>query len=427
MQSEAAVLEKTDELDFAALLEESLAESGIERGDIVSGTVLSIDSQGLIVDIGWKQDGIVTRGDIERMGGSTADFEVNAEINVAVVNLNDNNGNLILSAAQARQNEDWLRAETLMNDETLWDGEITDVNRGGLIVSFGHLRGFVPASHVPDLPRGIKEEERLAHLQNLVGNTISVKVIEVNQKRRRLVFSQLEAEQENRAARKEALLRELAEGSSRKGVVSGLCDFGAFVDLGGADGLIHISELAWRRVRHPSQVLAVGDEVEVFILHLDAQGQRIGLSLKRLQPNPWSLVDDIYHIGQLVEGVISRLESFGAFISMDPGIEALLHVSQMSANPDENPLRHLYEGQKLLMRIISIESDRQRLGLSLTEVTAAEKAQWEERQLELVAEAAEAAQREADQAEQAELNEQAPQAGEGEADELAETEPVAPE
>lgn len=418
MQSESAVRDAVEEMDFAALLEESLAESRIERGDIVSGTVLSIDSQGLIVDIGWKQDGIVMRGDIERMGMHTADFEVNMEINVAVVNLNDSDGNLILSAAQARQNEDWKRAEELMNEEILWTGEITDINKGGVIVSFGHLRGFVPASHVLDLPRGLKEEERLAHLQELIGNAITVKVIEVNRKRRRLVFSQLEAEQENRAARKEALLRELAEGTSRKGVVSGLCDFGAFVDLGGADGLIHISELAWRRVRHPSQVVAVGDEVEVYVLNLDEQGQRIGLSLKRLQPNPWSLVDDMYHIGQLVEGLISRLESFGAFISLEPGIEALLHVSQMSANPEENPLRHLYEGQKLLMRIISIESDRQRLGLSLTEVTVPEKAQWEERQLELVAAAAEAAQREAEDAEsveQAELNEQ------------DETEPVAQE
>ena len=421
MHSESAVVGTAEEADFAALLEESLAQSGIERGDIVNGTVLSIDSQGLIVDIGWKQDGLVTRGDIERMGGSTADFEVNTEINVAVVNLNDHDGNLILSAAQARQNEDWQRAETLMNDETLWTGEIADVNKGGVIVGFGHLRGFVPASHVLDLPRGLKEEERLARLQALVGRSITVKVIEVNRKRRRLVFSQLEAEQENRAARKEALLRELAEGTTRKGVVSGLCDFGAFVDLGGADGLIHISELAWRRVRHPSQVVAVGDEVEVYVLNLDAQGQRIGLSLKRLQPNPWSLVDDIYHIGQLVEGVISRLETFGAFISLDPGIEALLHVSQVSANPDENPLRHLYEGQKLLMRIISIESDRQRLGLSLTDVTAAEKAQWEERQLELVAAAAEAAQREA---EQAELSEQAALDGPEDMIELAETEPV---
>jgi len=412
MQSDSAVRAPVEEMDFAVLLEESLAESKIERGDIVSGTVLSIDSQGLIVDIGWKQDGIVTRGDIERMGMNTADFQVDAEIDVAVVNLNDSDGNLILSAAQARQNEDWKRAEEFMNKETLWAGEIVDTNKGGVIVSFGHLRGFVPASHVLDLPRGLKEEERLAHLQSLVGNEVSVKVIEVNRKRRRLVFSQLEAEQENRAARKEALLSELVEGTTRKGVVSGLCDFGAFVDLGGADGLIHISELAWHRVRHPSKVLAVGDEVEVFVLNLDAQGKRIGLSLKRLQPNPWTLVDDMYHIGQLTEGVISRLETFGAFISLEPGIEALLHVSQMSANPEENPLRHHYEGQKLLMRIISIESDRQRLGLSLTEVTSAEKGQWEERQLELVAAAAEAAQREAE----------AP-----ESDRPAEDEPVAAE
>lgn len=399
MHTESVASESVEELDFAALLEESLAASQLERGDIVNGTVLSIDGQGLIVDIGWKQDGIVTRGDIERMGMSTADFQVNAEIAVAVVNLNDHDGNLILSAAQARQNEDWKRAEALMNDETLWTGEIIDTNRGGVIVGFGHLRGFVPASHVLDVPRGLKEEERTAFLQELVGNEVTVKVIEVNRKRRRLVFSQLEAEQENRAARKEALLSELSEGATRNGVVSGLCDFGAFVDLGGADGLIHISELAWHRVRHPSQVIAVGDKVDVFILNLDEQGKRIGLSLKRLLPNPWTLVDDMYHIGQLVEGVISRLESFGAFISLDPGIEALLHVSQMSNNPDENPLRHLYEGQKLLMRIISIESDRQRLGLSLTEVTSAEKAQWDERQLELVAAASEAAQLEAEQAE----------------------------
>ncbi|MCY3834554.1 MAG: S1 RNA-binding domain-containing protein [Chloroflexi bacterium] len=400
MQTDSAVLDTVDELDFAALLEESLAESKIERGDVVSGTVLSIDSQGLIVDIGWKQDGIVTRGDIERMGMNTADFQVDAAIDVAVVNLNDGDGNLILSAAQARQNEDWKRADELMQSETLVNGEIVDTNKGGVIVGFGHLRGFVPASHVLDIPRGLKEEERLAFLQNLVGNEITVKVIEVNRKRRRLVFSQLEAEQENRAARKAALLQELTEGSTRKGVVSGLCDFGAFVDLGGADGLIHISELAWHRVRHPSQVLALGDEVDVFVLNLDEAGKRIGLSLKRLQPNPWSLVDDIYHIGQLTEGVISRLESFGAFISLEPGIEALLHVSQVAANPEDNPLRHLYEGQKLLMRIVSIESDRQRLGLSLTEVTPAEKAQWEERQLELVA----AAQLEAGQAQEETLD-----------------------
>lgn len=402
MQTETAVDLSIEDADFASLLEESLAASKIERGDIVSGTVLSIDSQGLIVDIGWKQDGIVTRNDIERMGMSTADFQVDAEIDVAIVRLADDDGNLILSAAQARQNEDWKRAEVLMNSEELYTAAALDSNKGGLIMPFGHLRAFIPASHVLDLPRGLKEEERIEHLQQLIGNEISVKVIEVNRKRRRLVFSQLEAEQENRAARKEALLRELKEGSTRGGVVSGLCDFGAFVDLGGADGLVHISELAWQRVRHPSQVVSVGEKVEVFVLNLDEAGKRIGLSLKRLQPNPWTLVDDMYHIGQLVEGVISRVESFGAFISMEPGIEALLHVSQMSHNPEDNPLRHLYEGQKLLMRIISIESEKQRLGLSLTEVTAAELDAWEERQMELVAQA----RAEAEQLKQAALAEE---------------------
>ncbi len=402
MHTETALEQSVDEMDFASLLEESLAGSQIERGDIVSGTVLSIDSHGLIVDIGWKQDGIVTRNDIERMGKSTKDFQVDGEIDVAVVRLNDADGNLILSAAQARQNEDWKRAEAMMNSKELYDGVLADANRGGVIMPFGHLRGFIPASHVLDLPRGLKEEERLIQLQELIGKEISVRVIEVNRKRRRLVFSQLEAEQENRAARKQALLQELEEGGTREGVISGLCDFGAFVDLGGADGLIHISELAWFRVRHPSQVVAVGDRVEVFVLHLDEEGKRIGLSLKRLQPNPWSLVDDMYHIGQLVEGVISRVESFGAFVSLDPGIEALLHVSQMSHNPEENPLRHLYEGQKLLMRIISIESEKQRLGLSLTEVTATELEQWEERQIELVAQARAAAEAEAEAAAEAE-------------------------
>lgn len=388
MQTESATDLSADEMDFAALLEESLASSQIERGDIVRGTVLSIDSHGLLVDVGWKQDGIVTRNDIERMGMNPADFQLNAEIDVAVVRLNDSNGNLILSAAQARQNEDWKRAQRMMDDDALWTGQINDSNKGGLMMPFGHLRGFIPASHVVDLPRGLKEEDRLAHLQTLIGREMSVKVIEVNRKRRRLVFSQLDAEQENRLARKQALLRELAEGSSRQGIVSGLCDFGAFVDLGGADGLIHISELAWHRVRHPSQIVSIGDPVEVYILNLDDEGRRIGLSLKRLKPNPWTLVDEMYHVGQLVEGLISRVESFGAFISLEPGIEALLHISQISKNPQENSIRHLYEGQKLLLRIISIESKRQRLGLSLNEVAEAETAQWEARQMELAAETA---------------------------------------
>jgi len=233
-----------------------------------------------------------------------------------------------------------------------------------------------------DLPRGLNEDDRVKYLDNLVGEEISVKVIEVNRKRRRLVFSQRLAERENRQARKEELLSRLEEGNIRTGIVSGLCDFGAFVDLGGADGLIHISELAWHRVNHPEEVVQVGERVEVYILHLDEDGKRIGLSLKRMQPNPWDLVEEMYHIGQLVEGTVSRIEPFGAFISMEPGVEALLHVSQLSDETVNDPRQMLYQGQRILTRIISIEANKQRLGLSLKEVTAIEQAQWEEQRSE---------------------------------------------
>lgn len=371
--------ESFDEMDFAALLEASFAEEVPERGDIVTGVIVAIDEQGLIVGIeGMKRDGIVQRKDLERMNVEIETYEVGADIDVMIVRMEDEDGNLVLSVSQAQQTEDWKKAEDLLANDEVWDGSVTDANRGGLIVQFGNLRGFVPASHVLDLPRGLNEDERKMRMQRLVGQPISLKVIEVNRKRRRLVFSQRDAQRDSRDARKEVLLDQLHEGETRKGVVSGLRDFGAFVDLGGADGLIHISELAWHRVNHPREVLKVGDEVEVYILRLDAEGKRIGLSLKRLQANPWSVVDELYHVGQLVEGVVSRVAQFGAFVSLEPGIEALLHTSQIAEPPPEDPSLVVHEGQRLWMRVISIESDKQRLGLSLKEVNAEEKARWQE-------------------------------------------------
>jgi small subunit ribosomal protein S1 len=378
MSTDISLAKTSVEIDFASMLEESLAASRIERGDLIRGTVLAVDHHGLIVDVSWKHDGFVSRNDIERMGMNVDDFEKGEEIDVTVIRLDDNEGSLLLSVSQARQNEDWKNAETLQETDEVWRGPVTAANKGGLIMPFGNLRGFIPASHVVDLPRGLNEDDRVKYLDNLVGQEISVKVIEVNRKRRRLVFSQRLAERESRQARKEELLEKLQEGDTRSGIVSGLCDFGAFVDLGGADGLIHISELAWHRVSHPQEVVNVGDKVQVYILHLDESGKRIGLSLKRLQPNPWELVEEMYHIGQLVEGTVSRIEPFGAFVSMEPGIEALLHVSQISDEENFDLRRVLYEGQRVLSRIISIESNKQRLGLSLKEVTEGEQAQWDD-------------------------------------------------
>ena len=389
MQQLERVLIEDNDLDFAALLEASFAEEAPERGDIVTGTIVAIDEQGLIVGIeGMKRDGIVQRRDLERMNTDVDVFNVGDDIDVMIVRMEDEEGNLVLSVSQAQQTEDWKKAEELLANDEVWEGAVSDANRGGLIVQFGNLRGFVPASHVLDLPRGLNEDERKMRMQRLIGQAISLKVIEVNRKRRRLVFSQRDAQRDSRDARKEVLLDQLHEGEVRKGVVSGLRDFGAFVDLGGADGLIHISELAWHRVNHPREVLKVGDEVQVYILRLDAEGKRIGLSLKRLQENPWAVVDDLYHVGQLVEGVVSRVAQFGAFVSLDPGIEALLHTSQISEPPPEDPSLVVHEGQHLLMRVISIESDKQRLGLSLKEVTQEEKERWLQAKADAKAEAA---------------------------------------
>ncbi|MBN2470762.1 MAG: S1 RNA-binding domain-containing protein [Anaerolineae bacterium] len=369
-------LDAAESLDFAALLEASFDDmEQPDRGDILTGTVLTIDNLGIIVDVGLKRDAVVPRGDIDRLGGAFH-CEVGDEIPVMVLRTEDNDGNMVVSVSQARQIEDWIRAEEYLESEEIVEGIITEANRGGLIVPFGNLRAFVPASHVMDLPRGLDENERKVHMGQLIGKKISVKVIEVNRKRRRLVLSQREALSGRRALRKEALLEELQEGEVRKGIVSGLRDFGAFVDLGGADGLIHISELAWHRVRHPRELLNVGDEVDVYVLRLDQDGKRIGLSLKRLQPNPWALVDEMYHVGQLVRGEVSRVTQFGAFVSLEPGIEALLHTSQMSDPAPEDPATLVREGESLIMRVISIESHRQRLGLSLKEVTEEEQAAW---------------------------------------------------
>ncbi len=363
------------EMDFAALLEESFKRRMPEQGDIVDGTILAIDQQGLLVDVGLKKDGVVTKQDLERLS-ENVQFEIGQEVPVVIVRLNGSGGNLIVSVSQAAHAEDWERAEQLMENDEVFTGTIVEANRGGIIVPFGHLRGFVPASHLTSLPRGISEQDRQMQLKTLIGQSIQAKVIEVNRRRRRLVFSQREAMREHRTQIKERLMNELSEGEVREGMVSGLRDFGAFVDLGGADGLVHISELAWHRVQHPSEVVSVGDKVQVYVMHLDEKDRRIGLSLKRLQENPWSSIDNLYHIGQLVLGKVSRIESYGVFVHLEPGIEALLHSTQLS-DPAPDSLDGLVTpGQELLVRIISIEPERQRLGLSLREVTYNERMNW---------------------------------------------------
>jgi small subunit ribosomal protein S1 len=272
--------------------------------------------------------------------------------------------------------QDWLDAEEMMKSGKLYEGEVSNYNRGGLIVKFGKIRGFVPTSQVVGLPRRLREEQRRQRLAAMIGERIGLKVIEVDRQRRRLIFSQRRALRAWQELQRGRVMDELREGETRHGKVTSITDFGAFVDLGGADGLIHVSELSWRRVEHPREVLKVGDEVDVFVLNVDRERRRIALSLKKLQPDPWTLVDDHYRAGQLVEGRVTRVVDFGAFVAVDLGIEGLLHAKEMIGTPELSPADIVQAGDTLPVKIIGIDSHRRRLDLSAKQVRQDEWERW---------------------------------------------------
>ncbi len=364
------------EHDLARLLDEHDFKAP-EVGDIRTGTIVSISAKGVILDLGLKRDGIVQPSDLERLDEETREgLSVNDEVPVYIVNTQGDEG-LIVSIHRALQEEDWLRAQQLLESGDIIEVEIEGYNRGGLIVPFGGLRGFIPASHHTELNPGLNERQRQRRMARLKGRTFPARIIEVDPRRRRLVLSQRDAAKEWEEARKKELLEKLHEGETILGRVSSLSSFGAFVDVGGADGLIHVSELAWHRVEHPSEVVSVGDELEVFILRLDREGQRISLSRKQLLPNPWDSVEERYDVGQLVEGTITRIVNYGAFVEIEPGVEGLLHVSRLARNAEVGDPREVVgEGETHLLKIVSVNARRQRIALSLKSVTSQEQIDW---------------------------------------------------
>jgi small subunit ribosomal protein S1 len=368
-----------EEIDFAQQLEDLLDEHDYElpqAGDIRQGIIVAISQQGVIVDLGVKRDGLVPPSDLNKLEPEEREkLQINDEIDVYIVDTEQPDG-LGVSIYRARLNQDWIEAERMMESGEVFEGAVEGYNRGGIIVPFGNLRGFVPASHLIELRRGLDDRQRQQIMAKMRDEKIPLKVIEVDRRRRRLVFSQRDAQKEWQEVRKERLIDKLNEGDTIKGRVSGLRNFGAFIDLGGADGLVHISELAWHRVNHPKEVVKVGDEMEVYVLSLDRDEQRIALSRKALLPNPWSLVKENYREGQLVEGAVTRLVNYGAFVEIEPGVEGLLHTSQLSYGPIDNPEDLIKEGEVHLLRIVSIDSERQRIGLSLKGVTANEQIEW---------------------------------------------------
>lgn len=374
-----------EEVDMAnhpmALLLDEIEQSLLEpqSGDIRTGVIVDKRPHELLVDIGFKSEGIVNGREIDRLGDVLDGLCIGDEVPVYIMR-EDRDGNLLLSITRAQAEKDWERAEQLMASQDIFPGTVAAYNRGGVIVKIGQVRGFVPASQLSadsqsqGLPQQSEEDgeggdDRWA---TLVGADVMLKVIDIDRKRNRLILSERLAVREWRRQQKEQLLDALKEGDAYDGIISSIADFGAFVDLGGADGLIHLSELSWNRVNHPSEVVSVGEKVRVQILSVDHDRRRIGLSLRRLQPQPWDVVDQTYEVGQVVRGRITKLVNFGAFARLEKdGIEGLIHVSELTERRIAHPREVVSEGEEYDLRIIRIDTDKRRMGLSLKQVMPA--------------------------------------------------------
>ena len=361
-----------DDIDFGEMLD-AYDYDQPRRSDILKGTIMVIDDTEILVDVGLKRDAFVPRTDLDRLPEELVEsLEPGQEIHVFVLRPHSREGQLIVSINKALQQEDWLRAEEIMNSGEVIESTVVGKNRGGLLVSFGRLTGFVPQSHVAAIPRGMHREQLPDAKAELVGETLSLTVIEVNRRRNRLILSEREARQAARQQR----MQELEEGTIVTGKVVSLVDFGAFVDIGGVDGLIHISNLDRNYVSHPSEVLSVGDEVKVRIDEVNIERERISLNRAVLQPDPWDEIDEHYSIGDLVTGTVSNIADFGVFVEIPNNLEGLVHISEMSTYGVSNPADLVAPGDEILVRILDIDRGQQRISLSVDAVTVAEQETW---------------------------------------------------
>lgn len=405
------------------------------RGEVVDGTVVRVDREEVLVDIGSKSEGLIPAQEMRDAHGNPIEtLHVGDRILAYVLQPENQEGHIILSLNRAQAERGWRVAQKRFEDAQVIEAEIIEYNKGGLIANIDGVRGFVPLSQIVDLRPAIGSEESVEErLKAMKGRRMFLKVIEINRRRNRLILSERVALQERRAIQKERLLSDLKEGDVRRGRVSSLCDFGAFVDIGGADGLVHLSELAWGQVGHPSQVVKVGQEVEVAVVGVDRDAKKIALSLKRLQPEPWTDVGDRYKVGEVVRARITKLASFGAFAQLEPGVEGLIHISELSDDRIAHPKSVVNEGDEVSVRVIRIDPARHRLGLSLRQARDEGEADWRQAQSEEQAtpstsvEAAEAAPASEESAAMVEATQPAPVAEAGEPAEVKAIEPMSGE
>ncbi len=361
------------EPSFSQQLEAYEAEKP-KKGQILNGTILSVDDDSVLMDIGAKSDAVVPRKELEKLDESLREtLKPGESLPVYVIRTPIFQGRLLVSIDRGLAQHDWDRAEGALDSEEVLDLKITGMNRGGITVAYGRLQGFVPNSLIPGL-RGVPSIERDEVKQRMIGESIPLKVIEVIPKRKRLILSGIAAEKEDQRQR----LEELEVGQIITGRIVNIVDFGAFIDLGGVDGLMHISEYDHIASSIDLQkVLEIGDEIEVKINDIDREKQRISLSRKALLPSPWSSVEEHYSDGDLVEGEVTNVTDFGAFVQLPEGVEGLIHESEMDIIRYGGPEDILSKGQNVLVKILSIESDRQRISLSIRQVSQDERETWE--------------------------------------------------
>lgn len=356
--------EQSHPMDFLLAEELNLPTTGETR----QGWVIEHRTNAILIDIGAKSEGIISGSELQNMDDETREILAEGnEVSVYIVNTEDQHGNVIVSYAKAAEELDWNTAEDLMASQDVYKGKVIGQNKGGLLVKLGQLRGFVPNSQI-SRRRNYDDSQK----NKPANNMIQTKVIEVDRKRGRLILSERAAEKEARQAKRAEILGNLEEGNILKGRVINLADFGAFIDVGGVEGLVHLSELSWKRVNAPADILEVGDEVEVYVLNIDEERERLALSLKRLEPDPWTIIDEYYQVGQLLEATITKLTKYGAFARLDDdyALEGLIHISELSENHVNHPRDVVQPSQTVTIRIIRVDKDQRQLGLSIKQVVS---------------------------------------------------------
>ncbi len=350
---------------MGALLDSEAAQpSHLRRGEIVEGMVMGASPDGLIVDVGTKTEAVIPQGEMLSLGvDGAAKLKAGDTVKVMVLQPSSSEGHAIVSLDRARGEEGWDTLAAKHESGEIFEAQVTGHNRGGILVNVDGVNAFIPLSQVDSVRRD--DPDAVNQLADLVGKGILLKVIELNRKRNRVILSERAAMAEIRKEQKDKVLDDLEEGSIRTGRVSSITDFGVFIDLGGADGLAHMTELTWERGKKARDLYNVGDEVQAYILKVDRENKKISLSLKRAQPEKWDSTVDRFVIGQILIGRVTKLMQFGAFVRLDGPVEGLIHISELSNRRIQHPKDVVKEGDVVPVKLVRIEKDRHRLGLSL--------------------------------------------------------------